>query len=111
MNVLLTGGTGFIGSHTAVELATKNYNIILFDNLSNSHANVATHLRKITRKPVALVNGDIRNRNDVSSCLKTFSIDAVIHFAGLKSVSESVEFPVKYFENNISGSINLTCIR
>ena len=107
MNILLTGGTGYIGSHTAVELAQKNHTVILYDNLSNSFENVVEKVRHITGKPIAFVNGDIHDRSSLISCLKTFTIDAVLHFAGYKAVGESAEFPLKYFENNISGSINL----
>ena len=112
MNILLTGGTGYIGSHTAVELAEKNHRVILFDNLSNSHENVVDKVRQITGKPITFINGDLRDRDAVLFCLKTFEIDAVIHFAGLKAVGESTAFPLKYFQNNVSGSINLlTCMQ
>ena len=107
MNILLTGGTGYIGSHTAVVLAEQKHNVILYDNLSNSDENVVDKVQLITGKPITFIRGDIRDRDAVLSCLKTFEIDAVIHFAGLKAVGESTESPLKYFENNVSGSINL----
>ena len=81
--------------------------MILYDNLSNSDENVVDKVQLITGKPITFIRGDIRDRDAVLSCLKTFEIDAVIHFAGLKAVGESTESPLKYFENNVSGSINL----
>jgi UDP-glucose 4-epimerase len=107
MNVLLTGGTGYIGSHTAVVLMEAGFNIVLLDNLSNSKQDVVDRLKKITSKKIAFVEGDVRDKSLVSSVLSTQKIDAVIHFAGLKSVSESVLDPLRYFDNNVGGTISL----
>ena len=112
MNVLLTGGTGYIGSHTAVELAAKNHNITLYDNLSNSQESVVEKVRQITGRPIKFINGDVRDREGIVIFKNLQRIDVVIHFAGLKAVSESTEFPLEYFENNVSGSINLiSCMK
>ena len=87
MNILLTGGTGYIGSHTAVVLAEQKHNVILMI-IYNSDENVVDKVQLITGKPITFIRGDIRDRDAVLSCLKTFEIDAVIHFAGLKAVGD-----------------------
>lgn len=107
MNILLTGGTGYIGSHTAVRLAEQGHNIVLFDNLCNSQRNVVDKIGRITGRKISFVEGDIRDPNGLIQALDKFQIQAIMHFAGLKSVAESVQLPLKYFETNISGSINL----
>lgn len=107
MNVLLTGGTGYIGSHTAVTLIEAGFNVILFDNLSNSYRNVVIRLERITSKKICFIEGDIGDKPLVSSLLKKFHIDAVIHFAGFKAVSESISDPLKYYDNNVCGTIKL----
>ena len=107
MNVLLTGGTGYIGSHTATALLEAGLNVVLFDNLSNSKIDVLDRLKKITSKDFSFIEGDIRDKSVLSSTLKNYQIDAVIHFAGLKSVSESALDPLLYFENNVGGTLSL----
>lgn len=107
MNLLLTGGTGYIGSHTAVVLIELGFNVILLDNLSNSSSDVINQIEKITSQKVSFVEGDIRDAEFLSSIMKRYRIDAVIHFAGLKIISESLLDPLKYYENNILGTINL----
>ena len=107
MNILLTGGTGYIGSHTAVVLAEAGHNVTLFDNLSNSHSDVVSRLNKITGQTMTFIEGDVRDTQLLSTTLKQHSIDAVIHFAGLKAVAESVSEPLKYFDNNVVGTISL----
>ena len=107
MNVLLTGGTGYIGSHTAVVLAEAGHRIILYDNLSNSKRIVVYQLKEITGQPVIFVEGDVRDTELLSSTLKHHEIDAVIHFAGLKAVGDSVARPVDYFSNNVCGTVSL----
>lgn len=107
MNVLLTGGTGFIGSHTAVCLIESGHTPVLYDNLSNSKLEVVDAIETITGKRPAFVQGDIRDKAKLISVLKAHAIDAVIHFAGLKAVGESCEKPLLYYDNNIAGSVVL----
>lgn len=107
MNILLTGGTGYIGSHTAVELSKTNHNITLLDNLSNSNESVTRDIQKITNKPNYFVKADIRDTARLQETLEKNNIEAVIHFAGLKSVAESAENPLAYFANNVQGTISL----
>ena len=105
--VLLTGGMGYIGSHTAVELLESGYEVVLYDNLSNSDIDVKKKIHEITNKKVSFVEGDVLDTRLLIQTLKDFKVDSVIHFAGLKAVGESVEKPIDYFDNNISGSISL----
>jgi len=105
--ILLTGGMGYIGSHTAVELLNREYKVVLYDNLSNSDLNVKDRIREITNKEVFFVRGDILDTKLLNKTLIENNIDSVIHFAGLKAVGESVEKPIDYFENNISGTVSL----
>lgn len=107
MNILLTGGTGYIGSHTAAVLATAGYSVVLYDNLSNSKSNVVDRLQTITGHRPLFVQGDIRDTQLLNQTLKTHQIDAVIHFAGLKAVGESVKKPIDYYANNVQGTISL----
>ncbi len=107
MNILLTGGTGYIGSHTAVVLIEAGHNVVLFDNLSNSRRDVVDRLKKITQKDITFIEGDIRDTALLSKTIKAHQVDAVIHFAGLKAVGESVEKPLEYFDNNVGGTISL----
>lgn len=105
--ILLTGGCGFIGSHCAVELIKNNYNVIIVDNLINSSIDVIDCIFKITNVKPMLYQYDIKNENDLNQVFSSHVIDAVIHFAGYKSVSESVQNPLKYYDNNVSGLITL----
>ncbi len=107
MNVLLTGGTGYIGSHTAVSLVEAGHGIVLFDNLSNSRLDVVDRLNKITQQNIPFVEGDVRDTSLVSKTIQDYKIDVVIHFAGLKAGGESVEKPLEYFNNNVGGTISL----
>jgi len=107
LNILLTGGTGYIGSHTAVVLAEAGHKVVLYDNLCNSSADVVDRLEKITGQRLPFVQGDIRETQLLKETLKQFKIEAVIHFAGLKAVGESVEKPIEYFDNNVGGTISL----
>ncbi len=107
MNILLTGGTGYIGSHTAVVLIEAGHNVVLFDNLSNSRRDVVDRLKKITQQDIPFIEGDIRDTALLSKTIKAYEVDAVIHFAGLKAVGESVEKPLDYFDNNVGGTISL----
>ncbi len=107
MNILLTGGTGYLGSHTAVVLVEVGHKVVLFDNLSNSHRDVVDRLESISNQSIPFVEGDIRDTSILSKTIKDFQIDAVIHFAGIKAVGESVEKPLEYFNNNVGGTISL----
>ncbi|MGA9164394.1 MAG: UDP-glucose 4-epimerase GalE [Thiobacillus sp.] len=107
MKVLLTGGAGYIGSHTAVECQEAGHEVVVFDNLSNSSVKSLDRVAQITGKPVAFVQGDIRDRAALRQLFADHAIDAVVHFAGLKAVGESVEKPLLYYDNNIAGSIAL----
>jgi UDP-glucose 4-epimerase len=105
--VFLTGGTGYIGSHTAVSLIEAGLDVVVFDNLSNSKREVLNRVRRITGKELTFIQGDIRNQVEIESALDSYPCDAVIHFAGLKSVGESVVNPLGYYENNVAGTISL----
>ena len=107
MNILLTGGTGYIGSHTAVDLVEAGHKAVLFDNLSNSYRDVVGRLESITNQSIPFVEGDIRDTSLLSKTIKEKKVDAVIHFAGFKAVGESVERPLEYFDNNVGGTISL----
>ena len=107
MKILLTGGAGYIGSHTAVELLNSDYEIAIVDNLSNSKIEVIDKIKKITGKDFNFYNGDIRDEELLSKIFEKERIDAVIHFAGLKAVGESVEKPIEYYQNNIIGTLTL----
>jgi len=103
----VTGGAGYIGSHTAILLIEAGYDIVIFDNFSNSSKESIKRVEKIVGKKIPLVEGDIRDRDAIREAFKNYKIDAVIHFAGLKAVGESVEKPLEYYENNICGTLNL----
>ena len=107
MNILLTGGTGYIGSHTAVVLAQAGHQVVLYDNFCNSQPDVAQRLLSITGQTVPLVEGDVRNTALLTQTLQAHQINAVIHFAGLKAVGESVAHPLDYYANNVQGSLSL----
>jgi len=107
VNVLLTGGAGYIGSHTAVECLAAGHEVVVFDNLSNSSVESLERVAQIAGRPVTFVQGDIRDRGALHKLFTDHAVDAVVHFAGLKAVGESVEKPLLYYDNNISGSIAL----
>ncbi|MCD6705809.1 MAG: UDP-glucose 4-epimerase GalE [Thiobacillus sp.] len=107
MKVLLTGGAGYIGSHTAVECLAAGHEVVVFDNLSNSSVKSLDRVARIAGKSVTFVQGDIRERAALRALFSRHAIDAVVHFAGLKAVGESVEKPLLYYDNNIAGSIAL----
>jgi len=106
-HVLLTGGAGYIGSHTAVELVTSGHQVIIADNFCNSSPLVLERLERILGHPVACERGDIRDEAFLAAVFQNHQIDSVIHFAALKAVGESCEQPLEYFDNNISGTISL----
>ena len=107
MNVLLTGGTGYIGTHTAVVLLQSGHRVVLYDNLSNSSDAVLEKLAQITRQSMPFIKGDVRDTELLKGTLAAHRIDAVVHFAGLKAVGESVKKPIDYFANNVQGTISL----
>ncbi len=107
MNILLTGGTGYIGSHIAVILAQAGHQVVLFDNHSNSDGLVLGRVAEIIGQRLPLVFGDVRDTDLLRRVLRSHEIDAVIHLAGLKAVAESVERPIDYYANNVQGAISL----
>lgn len=107
MNILVTGGTGYIGSHTCVELINAGHEVVVFDNLSNSKENSLDRVCDITGKRPKFYNADMRDYESLRPVFSENSIDAVIHFAGLKAVGESVAKPWEYYNNNIVGTLNL----
>ena len=107
MNILVTGGLGYIGSHTCVELLNENNELIIVDNLSNSEKDVINKIEEITKKRPKLYISDLVNKQDLEQIFKENSIDAVIHFAGLKAVGESVAKPIEYYNNNLISTLNL----
>lgn len=107
MRILLTGGTGYIGSHTAVELLNSGYDVVIIDNLYNSKKTVLDRIAAITGKKPSFYEGDVLNTELLIKIFKNEKIDAVIHFAGLKAVGESVAKPIFYYENNIGSTISL----
>ncbi len=105
--ILVTGGCGYIGSHTVLELLNKNYNVIVVDNFSNSSYESIRRVQKITGKEVTFYEADIRDGAKMEEIFRAHTIDAVIHFAAFKAVGESCKLPLKYYENNISGTVEL----
>ena len=107
MTILLTGGTGYIGSHTAAALIEAGYDVMLLDNLSNSTMDVVKQLETLVEKDVPFILGDLRNPGDIEQAFMECDIECVIHFAGLKAVGESVKMPDLYYANNVGGTTNL----
>ena len=105
--ILVTGGSGYIGSHTVVELLAAGQEVLIFDNLSNSKQSVLDRIEQIAGRRPAFIEGDIRDRAALSALFAAYKIDAVIHFAGLKAVGESVAQPLRYYDNNFCGSVTL----
>ena len=107
MKILVTGGLGYIGSHTCVELIAAGHEPVALDNLSNSSVAALGRVEKITGRALAFVKADIRDRAALDAVFAQHAFDAVIHFAGLKAVGESVEQPLRYYDNNVAGSVTL----
>ncbi len=105
--ILVTGGCGYIGSHTVLELLNKNYQVVVVDNFSNSTFEGLRRVQKITGKEVTFYEADVRDHAAMEKIFATHKIDAVIHFAAFKAVGESCKLPLKYYENNISGTVTL----
>lgn len=107
MKILVTGGAGYIGSHTCVELLNEGYEVVILDNLYNSSYKAVERIQKITGKSVVFYETDILDKEGIEKIFTEEKIDAVIHFAGLKAVGESVYKPLEYYHNNITGTLNL----
>ena len=105
--LLVTGGLGYIGSHFTVAALQAGYEVLVLDNLSNSHADVREKVERIAQKSLHFIKGDIRDESLLDDIFKRYAIEAVIHFAGLKAVAESVAEPLLYYDNNVSGSLTL----
>ena len=107
MKILVTGGTGFIGSHTVVELLNENYEVVIIDNFSNSKPNVVDKIKTITNKEFKFYEGDVCDKDLLQTIFNENKIDAVIHFAGFKAVGESVQKPLMYYRNNLDSTLTL----
>jgi len=107
MNILVTGGLGFIGSHTVVELSKSEHNVIIIDNLFNSKEDVLSNIEKITGKEYKYYKADVRDKDALNMIFTENKIDAVIHFAGYKAVNESVQKPIMYYSNNLESTLSL----
>ncbi|MEI8705671.1 UDP-glucose 4-epimerase GalE [Pseudoalteromonas sp. B62] len=107
MTILVTGGAGYIGSHTVLELLQQGNDVVVIDNLSNSSQESLARVKKITGKDTTFYQGDILDKAFLDSVFAKHSIDSVIHFAGLKSVGESVAKPIEYYQNNVQGTLTL----
>jgi UDP-glucose 4-epimerase len=105
--ILVTGGAGYIGSHTVVELLEAGYEVVVLDNLSNGSREALSRVERITGRPAPLVEGDLRDEALVTRMLAGHRFDAAIHFAGLKAVGESVDKPLAYYDNNVAGTVTL----
>ena len=110
MATLITGGTGYIGSHTIVELLAAGRDIVVMDNFSNSKPAVLTRLREITGREIKFYRADLLDVESLEKIFRENSIDSCIHFAGLKAVGESVEKPIEYYTNNVTGTLNLCAV-
>ncbi|HEV7929722.1 MAG TPA: UDP-glucose 4-epimerase GalE [Nitrosospira sp.] len=106
-NILVTGGAGYIGSHTCVELLSAGFEVVVFDNLCNSHPEALARVQRITGKQLRLIEGDCRDRAALTAALRDSRATSVIHFAGLKAVGESVKQPLAYYDNNVVGTLRL----
>ncbi|WP_353153166.1 UDP-glucose 4-epimerase GalE [Herminiimonas fonticola] len=107
MKILVTGGAGYIGSHTCVELINAGYQVVVIDNLCNSKASVLERVAAITGATIPFIQTDLRNRRAIERIFEQYNFDAVMHFAGLKAVGESVTKPLDYYDNNVEGSLVL----
>ena len=107
MKILVTGGCGYIGSHTCIELLENGYDVVVIDNLVNSKEDVIDKIEKITSKKINFYKGDVRDEELLNKIFSENKIDAVIHFAGLKAVGESVQKPIEYYQNNLDSTLTL----
>lgn len=107
MSILVTGGTGYIGSHTCVELLNAGYDIVVFDNFYNSKPEVIEKIKRITNRNFKFYEANLLDKKSLAKIFMENNIEAVMHFAGLKAVGESTEMPLRYYQNNVSGTLNL----
>ena len=107
MTILITGGAGYIGSHTALELLNEGYDVVVYDNLCNSSRESLRRVEELTGKQIRFYEGDVQDEKALTDMFKEQRIDAVIHCAALKAVGESVQKPLEYYQNNISGTLTL----
>ncbi|MGI5309291.1 UDP-glucose 4-epimerase GalE [Rheinheimera sp. WS51] len=105
--ILLTGGAGYIGSHTALELVNAGFNVISFDNYSNSSTEALNRVQQLTDKKIISIEGDIRDPEALRQLFTHYKVTAVVHFAGLKAVGESTQYPLHYYDNNVTGTVTL----
>ena len=107
MKILVTGGAGYIGSHTLVELLNDEHELFVIDNFSNSSPQALASVRELTGKTFREAKVDINDKAEMDSVFRSFKPETVLHFAGFKAVGEHEQFPIHYYENNVGGSINL----
>ena len=107
MRILVTGGAGYIGSHTVLELLEKGTEVVVIDNLGNSNPESLRRVEKLTGKKVVFIEGDVRDRKALDNIFETYQIDGVIHFAGKKAGGEAVAKPVEYYDNNLISTLTL----
>lgn len=107
MRILVTGGAGYIGSHTVLELLNKGIDVVVIDNLCNANPESLNRVEELTGKKVVFIEGDVRDRKVLDSIFENYAIDGVIHFAGLKAVGESVAKPIEYYDNNLISTLTL----
>lgn len=110
MSILVTGGAGYIGSHTIIDLLSNNFDLVVIDNLCNSSFESIKRVETLSEKKIKFYNIDLRNKEQLKSLFEEFNFECVIHFAGLKSVGESVAEPLNYYDNNLTGSLNLLSV-
>ena len=106
-SILLTGGTGYIGSHTTLELLNNGYEVVVIDNLSNSSRESLKRVEQLTQKSVTFAQVDVRDAEALNQVFENHNIQSVLHFAGHKAVGESVEKPIQYYQNNVAGTLTL----
>jgi len=106
--ILVTGGTGYIGSHTCIELIKASYEVVVVDNLSNSSLESLKRVEKLSGSEIPFYKADVRDKDSLTEVFQQHSIDGVIHFAGLKAVGESVEKPIEYYDTNVGGTFILS---
>ena len=110
MNILVTGGAGYIGSHTIIELINNGHSVVAIDNLSNSNKEVINRIEKITDTTIDFYEQDVCDKDSLRTIFSTHKFDGIIHFAGLKAVGESVQKPLKYYENNLESTLSLLTV-
>ncbi|MDR4969369.1 MAG: SDR family NAD(P)-dependent oxidoreductase, partial [Acholeplasmataceae bacterium] len=110
MNILVSGGLGYIGSNTVIELLSNNHSVVIVDNLYNSQIDTKAKIETIANEKVDFYEIDVTNYSDIKNICKKYKFDGIVHFAGYKAVGESINKPLKYYENNLCSTINLARI-